>query len=59
LQPKKIKSHIAKSILNYIDIISCIDTRNTKKESREDNFSALLLCHPNVFDRGYCPIFIE
>jgi hypothetical protein len=59
LQSKKDKTHISqKSIHNYIGIIrSCIDTENTKRDGREDNFSAQL-CHPNVFDRGYYLIFI-
>jgi hypothetical protein len=58
LQSKKDKTHTSqKSIHNYIGIISCIDTEKTKRDGREDNFSAQL-CHPNVFDRGYCLIFI-
>jgi hypothetical protein len=58
LQSKKDKTHTSqKSIHNYIGIISCIDTENTKRDGGEDNFSAQL-CHPNVFDRGYYLIFI-
>jgi hypothetical protein len=55
---KEDKIHtLQKSTYNYIGIISCIDTGNTKKDSREDNFGAQL-CHSNVFDRGYYRIFI-